>query len=206
MSITLRLFLLCALLASGCARFGGRDEHFPLLLALHGTGGSAGEYIEIWRAEAQRRKIILLVPAIRRAYENKSEDLKAFYQLVERALRRHAVDKKRIYIAGASSGSLVARWLIESRPSFWRAAVLVASPADERWARETDLGGLPPLLFVHGEKDEQFPIESIRRQVAILKNRGFDAELLSYPDAGHEQRPEWSRRILTWLEKHGTGD
>ena len=57
-----------------------------------------------------------------------------------------------------------------------------------------------PVVFVHGGKDNQFKLSEISQQAEILKKRGVDTTLFSYPDAGHEQRPEWSRRIFDWIE------
>ena len=170
------------------------DERFPLLLALHGTGQTNRNYFEIWRGEAERRKVMVLAPAI------ESLDLEALYQLVEEVARRYPVDRQKILLAGVSSGALVARWLLLKRPAFWERVIFVASPTGEHWAETVDGKGFPPLLFVHGGQDKQFKLEEIIQQVEVLKSEGVETTLFSYPNAGHEQRPEWSRRIFDWIE------
>ena len=207
------VLLLSLLLASGCARpsllegeakgFGYQlltfepakaDQRFPLLLVLHGTGETSRHYFELWEKEAKRRKVIVVAPAIQEL------NLDNFYLLVEEIARKYPVDRERILLAGVSSGALVARWLLNKRPSFWRGVILVASPTGEHWAEAADVAGFPPLLFVHGGRDPQFKLEEIAQQAEVLKERGVKTTLFSYPDAGHEQRPEWSRRIFDWME------
>ena len=181
----------------------GRGEKFPLLLALHGRGGTGEEYLKIWKAEADPRRIMILAPTeVPRERTEYQEFLQQFYDLVRSVTREYPVDRKRIYLAGVSSGALTARWLAVERPSFWSRVILVASPSHERWTSEVRPKNFPPVLFVHGARDEQFPLQEIVEHVKTLKEKGVAADLLEYPNAGHEQRPEWTREILDWIEKH----
>lgn len=170
------------------------NKHYPLLLVLHGTGQTPQNYFKIWKKEAIHRKVMVLAPAI------ENLDLEKFYELIEEIARQYPVDHEKVLLAGISSGALVARWLLVKRPAFWKGAILVASPTGEPWAETVDVKNFPPILFVHGGKDNQFKLSEIAQQVEILKKRGVDTTLFSYPGAGHEQRPEWSRRIFDWLE------
>ena len=176
-------------------------EGFPLLLVLHGTGDSGKEYLQLWKSEADRRKIVLLAPTLTRGYQKESADLKIFDQLIEEVSRRYPVNGEKIYLAGISSGALIARWLLMNHPERWKAVILIASPGYESWTSRVDVETLPPILFVHGEKDEQFPIKQIEEHVKILKEKGVETDLWRYP-AGHEQKEEWSSDIFDWIENH----
>ena len=180
----------------------GRGEKFFLLLALHGRGGNGGEYLKIWKAEADRRRIMILAPTeVPRERTEYKKFVQQFYDLVESIAREYPVDRKRIYVAGVSSGALTARWLAVERPALWKGVILVASPSHERWTSEVKPKNFPPVLFVHGAKDEQFPLQEIIEHVKILKGKGVVVDLLEYPEAGHEQRPEWTSEIFNWVEK-----
>ena len=157
--------------------------------------------MRILKKEADRRGVILLAPTRTKGYRNEPSELEEFYQLVEGVTRHHSIDRERVFLAGTSSGALIARWLVVNRPSFWRGVILIASPAAESWTSRVEPFGFPPVLFVHGEKDKQFPIEEIRRHVDILKEKGVDAELLSDPQEGHTQSPRWNKIIFDWIKK-----
>lgn len=172
-------------------------ERFPLLVALHGRGGSGREYLEVWRKEAEKRRFMILAPDREQSYSHE-----AFQGLMEEVLKRYPANQKRRYLAGVSAGALVARWFLIERPSFWRGAVLIASPTGDSWTAEADVSRFPPVLFVHGEKDNQFPIQKIVDHVETLKNRRVRAELLRESEGGHEHRPEWNGAIFDWLEKN----
>lgn len=172
-------------------------ERFPLLVVLHGRGGSGAGYLEVWRKEAEARRFMLLAPDREQAYGDK-----AFYGLVTDVLKRYPVKKKRIYLAGVSAGALLGRWFLMGRPDFWQGVILIASPTGDRWTAEADVRRFPPVLFVHGGKDNQFPVQKIVDHVETLKARGVRTGLIREPEGGHEHRPEWNGEIFDWLEKN----
>lgn len=175
------------------------EKRFPLLLVLHGREGTGREYLELWKGEAGRRNVMVLSPTRRRGYHNDFGDLKEFYELVDKIVEKYPVDKERIYLAGTSAGSLIAQWLVENRPSYWRGVILISSPSNGSWISKMDFRS-PALLFVHGARDPQSQVEEIRQEIEILKKKDIKVSLLIYPNGGHEQRPEWSREIFNWIE------
>jgi len=176
-----------------------KGQRFPLLLALHGRGGNGRDYLDVWKDEADRRHVMVLAPTRTRGYSDEADDMVAFYRLVEEIVRQYPVARDKIFLAGDSSGALVARWLVLSNPGGWKKVVFVSSPPFEQWEDLPDGGRLPPILYVHGVADNQFKIEEIAGSVETLRRRAFEAKLISYSDAGHEHRPEWNREIFDWL-------
>lgn len=148
---------------------------------------------------------MLLSPTRQRGYNNTPGDLMIFFELVEKIKRQYPIETEKIYLAGNSSGGLIARWLLVNHPSFWKAVVLISAPSRESWTSKigTPSVNFPPVLFVHGDKDDQFPIEEVIRHVEILKSKGISASLLHYPDVGHEQKMEWSKEIFGWIQRIG---
>lgn len=171
-----------------------QEEKFPLLVAFHGTGDNGPHYLGIWRREAERRRIMVLAPTL------DVIDMNALFRMVELTVQSYPIDLDRIFVAGASSGAFLARLMVIERPSLWKKAVFVASPNDQ-WSSKISLKDLPPVLFVHGGRDNQFKFPSTVKRIEILKKKGLQAELKAYPHAGHEQKAEWSPAIFDWLLK-----
>ena len=140
---------------------------------------------------------MILAPDRGRRYSSE-----ALYRLIDKISKEYPIRKKRRVLAGVSAGALVGRWFLLERPSFWKAAIFIAAPTQEKWTATADVSHFPPVLFVHGEKDNQFPIEEVVEHVETLKRRGVRVELFRYPDAGHEHRPEWNQVIFDWIEKN----
>ena len=173
-----------------------RDERFALVFALHGTGMNGKQYLEIWKKEAARRRVMVLAPTI------EILNLEKFYALVDEISRQYPVDQKKIFLAGVSSGALLARWMLTKRPDFWKGVIFVASPTEEWWAGSVDLGGYPPILYVHGGRDKQFEINKIQHFVDYLKSKGVDTEFFPDAKAGHEHKSEWNSKIFQWIQDH----
>jgi pimeloyl-ACP methyl ester carboxylesterase len=117
-------------------------------------------------------------------------------------------------VAAAAIGRMPAHRLVlcAGFPSFQQAACRICLPqrwkhlAPPIWRAEESLRGMTlPVLVVHGENDELFPVELGRELHAAC---GDWAEWLLAPGQGHNQpfnRPEmayWGP-VLRWLAGHG---
>lgn len=67
--------------------------------------------------------------------------------------------------------------------------------------------GLPPILTVHGERDNAVPVPQAVKLNWELKNAGVDSELILIPNAGHGPGPgQWpvtNRLVFDFLKKRG---
>ena len=66
--------------------------------------------------------------------------------------------------------------------------------------------GLPPVLSVHGDADQNVPYDHSVRLINALKSAGDDAELITVPGGRHGFTPDelsklWPQ-IFKWLKKH----
>lgn len=180
-------------------------EHFPLVVALHGKGESADDTMLLWEKEAARRRIMVVAPNwetwnLKGDKQKKGVNLENLNMEMNELLEKYPIDPNRLVIAGVSAGGLVARWLLQLQPSRWKAAVFIAFGGTEDWGKKTKTAELPPLLFMHGAQDEQFPSKKIKYGVQTLVQQGVDVTWIEDPDAGHEHRPEWTKQIFEWLE------
>ena len=178
------------------------NERLPLILALHGAGGTGEQYLELWKKEAAKRRIMVVAPTMAYSYRKDRESLQGFYQLVEEISAHYPVDRDRIFLAGSSAGALIGGWVIEQDPSFWRGAILINSPGFQPREKSIQGPSFPRFLFVHGEKDKAFPVSRIREHAKSLREGGLEVTVLTDPTAGHEHKPEWNEKIFDWIEAH----
>ena len=177
-------------------------EKFPLLFAIHGLGDSGASYLEIWEEAAVDHRVMIVAPTRIRAFRHQEKDLLELQALVDVISNLYPVDSRRLWLAGVSSGTLVARSLMVKNPLKWTAVVFIATVQRRDWIKTVDEKlKFPPILYVHGHRDPQMPFEEIQAQVEILKRRGDTVGLMDFEDAAHEHRSEWNQGIFEWLEK-----
>lgn len=178
-------------------------ERFPLLLALHAQGMDGRDYLDIWKGEADRRRIMVLAPTRRRSFANSPRNREIFYRLIDEVASQHPIDRKEVFLAGVSSGALIARWLLIDRPSLWKGVFFIAYPSLEPWTDRAD-SGFPPIVYAYGERDSQVDREQLLRQAGVLQKKGIRTKIFVFPDAGHEHQPPWNRELFEWMEKEGS--
>ena len=146
------------------------------------------------------------------------------------------VDGNRVAIAGGSYGGFMAAWAITQTTRF-KAAIMVAGVSDfhsfHAQSRIFDwdmrmLGGSPlehpelyrersaityaarvktPTLIIHGENDQDVPINQSHAFYRALRERNVPVEFVIYPRESHsfierEHRKDCEERILSWFERY----
>jgi predicted peptidase len=103
-------------------------------------------------------------------------------ELIEKAIKELAIDRKRIYITGLSMGGYGTFDLIARRPDLFAAAAPVCAGADEATA---DKIKHIPIWAFHGAKDTAVKPARSRRMIAALEKAGGKPKYTEYPDVGH---------------------
>jgi predicted esterase len=183
-------------------------EAAPFLLLLHGGGQKGGDMIRMFRAEADRRGIVLLAPdSARRTWDAVvevshgrrpafGEDVPRIDAAMKEAFARVAVDPKRMAVAGFSDGAGYALSLgVRNSAMFhntmaFSAGLIVAGDT-----------GPPSHIFIsHGAKDHVLPIAISRDTlVPALKQAGFHVTFVQF-HGDHELPGDVLDRALDdWL-------
>lgn len=192
---------------------------WPLLIALHGYGQTASEFIQIFSALPERGIFVAAPQAPHQYYKNLAarevgftwltryqrdqsiQDfagyMDGFYDLISHA---HAIDRHRVYVLGFSQGVSMAYrlWAHSHIPL----AGLIACGGD----LPPDVGGrlqqLKPLrvLLVHGNRDEVVPLSKAKEAQEQLAQHGISAELFEF-DGGHLIPPDGLRRVAEVIAK-----
>lgn len=189
------------------------QRRYRTLMIFHGAGDSAENYSRIWEKAALQHKTILIAPEFSNSLLfNRREYLFAFFDLLHALSAKYPIDPTRIYLAGASAGTVPMDRMIEQQPHFFRGAISIAGIGFLKCFRENELSALhysqyPPLLYVHGLKDASL-FSTVTKSIEILRDHNVRVQLYTYQNAGHEHRPEWNDRIFEWIESveksHGT--
>lgn len=141
----------------------------PVIVALHGGGGSADQFARSSRLSrpANRQGYAVIYPegtgragtwnggyCCGSAQRQGVDDLAFLDAVVADAARRFGLDGGRVYATGMSNGSIMAETWAARRPGRLRAVAGVAGTMD---TARTRVAAPVPLLHIHGTQDDMVP-------------------------------------------------
>ncbi|HET6202538.1 MAG TPA: alpha/beta fold hydrolase [Planctomycetota bacterium] len=201
-----------------------RSKPTPLLVVLHGLGGSKAEFVRPFEDAAAEAGFLLFsvqgtVPTREGGYawydggyaQAPGRYEGGILEVVRQAKRERAIDAERIYLLGFSEGALMAVHAGLRAPGLFRGAVglggayhpdALVGTAALRTAAER---GFRAYLMV-GDKDAEALKESTKRAAEALRAAGLKVEEKSY--AGGHALPEAASRkaaileALRWLDRN----
>lgn len=178
------------------------DRPAPLLVMLHGAGGTAEHALTLVREEAEAAGVLVLAPesrgrtwdAILRGF---GPDIRFLDLALDAVFRRRAVDPARVAVGGFSDGASYALSLALGNGGLFGHA-LAFSPGFMAPAR---IVGRPHVFVSHGTGDTVLPIDPCsRRLVPALQDAGYDVLYHEF-DGGHVVPPEVVRQAMRrWLD------
>lgn len=180
----------------------------PLMILLHGAGGSAAQVLPIVRQCADSHSVLVVAPDSRGPTWDVIQgqygpDVTFIDNVLEQSFRSYAVDRERIAIAGFSDGASYALSLGLTNGELF-SDILSFSPG---FAAPTRIEGAPRIFISHGTKDSVLPVDRCGRRLAKwLKQSGCDvdyhefngghvvpADLVEVAFARAFSRPTWGR-------------
>ncbi len=176
------------------------DRPSPLVVLLHGAGGTAEDGIGLLRPLADEAGLILLAPSSGGPtwdllLEGYGPDVAVLDAALAEVFAHSAVDPGRLAIAGFSDGASYALSLgadngqlfthvIAFSPGFW-------SPGDTR--------GTPSFFVTHGTDDQVLPIGvTSRRAVPRLERAGYEVRYREFA-GGHEVPADLAAEAVRWF-------
>lgn len=175
------------------------DTPMPLLVLLHGAGGSGAGILRRLGAAAGDAGIAVLAPdsrddtwdAIRGGF---GADIRFLSRALDRVFESVSVDPARIAIGGFSDGATYALSVGLTNGDLFR-RILAYSPGFIVGDR---LQGTPRIFVSHGTADRVLPIDRCSRTIVpALKKRGYDVIYREF-DGGHEVPAEIAREGMAW--------
>jgi predicted esterase len=176
------------------------NEAVPLLVLLHGAGGSGAGVLRRLGALASDAGVAVLAPdsrasswdAIRGGF---GPDVTFISRALERAFETIAVSPARVSVGGFSDGASYALSLgLINGQLFSR--ILAFSPG---FIVEGTARGKPRFFISHGTDDSILPIERCSRPIVrSLQERGYDVTFREF-QGGHEIPGAIAREGMRWV-------
>jgi phospholipase/carboxylesterase len=188
------------------------DASAPVLLLLHGTGGSEDDLIEVGRKLCPRAALLsprgkILENGMPRFFKRlaegvfdeedliaRSHELDAF---VAAAVVHYGLEGRRIVAVGYSNGANIAAGMLLLTPGRLAGAALLRAMVPLVPAEIPDLRGLPVML-VSGRADPLVPVENAGRLEAMLIGAGADLAM-QWSLGGHQLSAAELEAVRIWL-------
>jgi phospholipase/carboxylesterase len=166
----------------------------PLIVALHGTGGTADEFAPVWQRLASDLGAVLAVPQGMNPsgagfdFGVVEQGTWLVLRAIEKARAEAAIDDRRIVLAGFSNGASTAFIMALRDPERFAGVLSVSGFYDERVAPVPAGRRLPRFAILNGERDEE--AGNNRRAAKALRDAGGKVKLEIYPNLGHAFPPD----------------
>jgi len=168
----------------------------PLIVALHGYGGSAAGMIRAWTNVAAQFGAILIAPeALDPAGNGHSwtvsyESEYLVLHAIEEARKKHNIDARRIVLTGFSQGGLTTFNVALAHPDLFAGAVPISGFYDPRVAPVPNKPGtkLPRFAILNGEFDNE--VDNNRATAKLFEKIGSPVMVNIYKGAGHAFPPK----------------
>jgi phospholipase/carboxylesterase len=172
----------------------------PLLVLLHGAGGSGERQMQRLRAAIDAAGIAVLAPdsrgptwdAIRATF---GRDVAFLSRALDRVFETLAVDPERVGVGGFSDGATYALSLGLTNGDLFR-RIIAFSPG---FVVDGPRQGKPRFYISHGRADEILPIDRCSRLIVpALTQLGYDVTFREF-EGGHEVPPAVATEGLQFL-------
>jgi len=174
----------------------------PLLIALHGSGGSGEGMIAAWRQESDAGGFIVVAPdALHARAWNGVDDGPGFLRkVIDDVAAHHDIDRRRVYLFGHSAGAHFALLMALIESEYFAAAAVHAGAIPEASRGYANAMRRPiPIAIWSGRDDRIVPIEAARATRDFLRLNGVPVRLRELRGEDHRYRPEINAEVWRFL-------
>lgn len=184
-----------------------KGKTYPLILFLHGAGERGDDnraqmrhFPELWRRAEFAKKFdaFVVAPQCRKGKKwveipwsttrstplpkEPSDQMAVALLALEKTLKEHPVDRRRLYLTGLSMGGYGSWYLAARHPERFAAVGPICGGGPE--AQAAKLVGLP-LWAWHGDEDRAVPVERSRKMIAAIRKAGGKPKYTELAGVGH---------------------
>ena len=187
--------------------YGQKRKRRPMILFLHGAGERGDDLSKVKKHGppklVEKQKDFSFIVLSPQCPEDDwwTDKVEVLINLLDDIVAKYDVDTKRIYLTGLSMGGYGTWSLASAYPERFAAIVPICGGGKRYMANR--LKDVPVWAF-HGAKDKVVPLKESQDMVNAVKNRGGNARLTVYPDAGHDS---WTatynnKELYDWFLEH----
>jgi predicted esterase len=162
----------------------------PLIITLHGYGGRADNFPQLWRRAASKKGAIVVAPWGHSPIYNGSSwtDLFEAETIVELTIEwvaeRYPIDRRRIVLSGFSQGGRMSYAIAVRRPELFAGVIPMGSGYVASFNRPPQAGEHRPRYYFMVGDDDQSARQN-RQAAADFEAAGYEVGLRVYPKSGH---------------------
>ena len=170
----------------------------PLIVLLHGAGGNARSFLDLFKHDAESRGTVLLsLQSSGRTWPTRApteddQDVKNLNQTLRVLLAQPLVDQRRMTVMGFSDGASYALSLGLAQPDLFR-TIVAMSPGYAFAPARPDT--TQRIFIAHGRRDQVLPVGNVRDMVEGLESAGY-APQIRWFNGRHEIDPSARRDAL----------
>jgi predicted esterase len=180
---------------------------FPLIIAMHGTGGDESTLFDAERYSqgaikkaAEEYKALLASPLGRGVTEYRGIGENDIFCVLEDNKRHYRVDEDRIYLTGHSMGGTGAAYLALHHPDLFAAAAPLAAAYSFPWLARN--AAHVPFLWIGGAEDLEFYLRGVAAGVERMRKFAVPVRVELFPGEDHYGPVKDFGRVFRWLLKH----
>jgi predicted esterase len=180
---------------------------FPLVIAMHGTGGDEATLFDDERyAEgalkqaADKHNVIVASPLGRGITEYRGIGENDVLTVLEEVRRHYRIDTDRVYLTGHSMGGTGATYLALHHPDPFAAVAPLAAAYSFPWLARN--AAHIPFLWIGGAEDREFYLRGVGHGVERMRKFGVKVNVELLPGEGHFGAVKEFDRIIAWLLQH----
>jgi phospholipase/carboxylesterase len=194
---------------------GAAGASAPVLLLLHGTGGSENDLLDLGRRMYPTAALLsprgkslengVTTRFFRRRAEGVFDEADLIHRtheladFVQAAAKEYGFDAGNVVAVGYSNGANIAASTMLLRPGVLKGAVLLRAMVPLTPEPLPDLAGVPVFLAA-GRHDPLIPAENVARLAAMLQKAGADVSL-HLSESGHQLTSPELEAATLWLAK-----
>lgn len=161
----------------------GTDKKIPLVVVLHGLGGSGANTLPAW-VERLDKKVAVLCPSYPMAawWARPAEEM--VLNLIDKIREKYNIDSDRVFLAGLSNGAIGAYMIGMFYPDRFAGLIPIAGSITPRYMHFLVNLRNTPIYMIQGAHDPIFPIQLSRRIHKILSDMKYPVRYREHGEKG----------------------